>query len=132
MIDLFKDKDVRIYICQENDEFGDLDYLSYYHAVDMAKQTGFDEKNINNWNRLWKIQFIKLKDLPLNFLGANLSNMLNDKRTKIDANFISEQDLKKVLLKLHTPEAKIFQEWILRQSTITKKIFKHNFYLTLY
>ena len=125
LINLFKDKDVRIYICQENDEFGDLDYLSYYHAVDMAKQIGFDEKNINNWNRLWNIQFIKFKNLPLNNLGVKFSNMLNDKRTKIDANFISEQELKKVLLKINTPEAKIFQEWILRQSTITKKIFKH-------
>jgi prophage antirepressor-like protein len=125
LINLFKDKDVRIILTDEEDEFGDKEQVAHFHCGDIAKQIKYIEKNINDWKRLWKIEFITYENLVLKNSGAKITNMATNKRTDNNANFISIHELKKVLLKVNTEEAKQFQEWILRLSTLTSKIVKN-------
>ena len=89
LVNLFKDKNFRIILREEETKFGDIEWISYYHCEDIAKQINFDTKNINNWNRLWKIKFVKHENLLLNFLGAKIYE-LNKRRTDKNSNFLFE------------------------------------------
>lgn len=121
LINLFKDKNVRIILCKEIDDFDDEEIVAHFHCGDIADNVNFDKKHIDRWVNLWKIELKYYKNLVHQNWGA-----INcDKRTDQNALFISEQELKKVLIKINTDEAKIFKDWILRQATLTKKIIKH-------
>lgn len=122
---MFKDKGVRIIIKKEENEFGDFDYVGYFHAGDIAQNIGYEVKHIYQWSTRWNIVFVSYENLVTQNELPNLTNIINDKRTDNNANFLSEQELKKVMLKVNTPESNTFQDWILRQSTLTKTIFKY-------
>ena len=122
LVNLFKDKNVRIVLREEDNEFGRKEWLSYYHCGDIASKIKYDSTHIRNWKQ-WQIKLLKYKDLTANFKPPNICE-INSQKTDSNANYIDEQDLKKVLIKINTKEAKVFQEWILEQSTLMKKISK--------
>ena len=111
LVNLFKDKNVRIILKYEKDKYDDMDWISYYHCGDIADKVKYDKDNINNWIKRWKVQFYQYKNLVLQNEGAIFCE-LNKKRTDINSSYINEQDLKKVLLKINTQESNVFQEWI--------------------
>ena len=125
LVNLFKDKNMRIILRQEEDEFSNIDYVSYYYANDLCKLINHDIKHMTDWKNKWNIKLFNHENLTPQFADSILVSNIKD--TKIDkkAIFINEQDLKIVLLKINTREANIFQEWILKQPTITKALIKY-------
>lgn len=124
LVNLFKDKNVRIIILNTIDEFGDNELVSYFHVGDIAGQIKYSSSDIDKWKSRWKIKFVSYEILVRQDVGAKIYE-INKRRTDKNSNFISEQELKIALLKVKTEESNIFQDWILRQSTICKKILKY-------
>ena len=48
LVNLFKDKDVRIILNKEENEFGIEDYVAYFHANDIYKTIKYDDKHISH------------------------------------------------------------------------------------
>jgi len=122
LVSLFSDKKIRIILKKETNEFGDEDYVSYYHACDIAEQVKYNVKHITHWTVNWKVKFKKYKDLKntsSNFVEINFSKISDD-----CADFINEQNLKKILSKINNKEAQTFQTWILNQLNIMKSAIK--------
>jgi len=122
LVSLFSNKNVRIILIKETNELGDEDYVSYFHARDIAEQVKYDIKHITHWMINWKVKFMKYNDLKNtnpNFVEINFSKIPDDY-----TNFINEQDLKKILSKINNTEAQIFQTWISNQLTIMKSAIK--------
>ena len=71
LVNLFKDKNVRIILKQEENEFNEIEWISYYHCEDIANEIKFSAKHITDWNKLWKIQFIKYENLLPKNSGVN-------------------------------------------------------------
>jgi len=124
LLNLFKDKNVRIILKKEVDEFGDEEWIGYFHCNDLAIDVKYEVKHINQWSNKWNITFYKYKDLVHKNCGQEYCE-INPRTTNANANYINEQDLKKVLIKINTKEAIVFQNWILRQATIMKKLIKY-------
>jgi len=123
LLNLFKKRNVRIILKKEKDEFGDDEWNGYFHCVDLAEKVNFNKDHIRDWNKNWKIEFFKYKNLAAPNARVKICE-INKRTTNANANYINEQDLKKVLLKIKTKEAEVFQEWILKQATIMKKLIK--------
>jgi hypothetical protein len=127
LVSLFSDKKVRIILKKELNDFGNEDYVSYFHVNDIAEQVKYNIKHINHWINNWKVKFIKHKNLinlPLQNTSPNYFEINFTKKIDYDANFINGQDLKKVLTEIKNNEAKLFQQWILKQSTVMNAMFK--------
>jgi len=115
IVSLFSNKQVRIIFRKEINEFEDEDYVSYFHAKDIAEQ-------VNHITIDWEVKFIKYMDLKNsdpNFIKINFAKIPDD-----CAEFINEQDMKNILSKINNIEAQAFQTWILKQSGIMKSAIK--------
>ena len=122
LVNLFKDKGVRIVWIREESKFEDLEIVPYYHAGDIAVCIKYSSNEVTKWNSRWKIKMISYENLLRQNVLTTIDNK-HDKKIDNKALFISEQELKKILIKVNTSEAIMFQDWLLEQSTITKKIF---------
>ena len=96
LVNLFKDKNVRIILKKEENDFGICEYVGYFHASDIATIVKYDNKHVTQWKTRWKIKLVKYADL---MVSQNERPYLNYKNIDSNALFISEQELKKVLLK---------------------------------
>ncbi len=119
LVHLFKDNNVRIILRQEENLIGQLEYCAYFHTADIAETVKYNKTDTTQWAARWKVQYMPYENLVRQFDGPNFVE-INKRKTDKNANYINEQDLKKVLLKINTKEASTFQEWILKQSTIMK------------
>lgn len=77
MVNLFKDKGVRIILRKEENEFGRMTFVAYFHAWDIAQNIKYDEKNISQWKTRWNINYINYKKTFLHFEGTFFSNFDN-------------------------------------------------------
>ena len=123
LVNLFKDKNVRIILRYEKDKYDDMDWISYFHCIDLAENVKYDKRHIEHWKSRWSANLITYENLTPHFGEPKICE-INKRRTDKNAYYINEQDLKKVLIKINSKEANIFQEWILEQSTLMKKISK--------
>ena len=135
LVEIFKDKDVRIVLRKELDDFGDEVYVAYYSASDVAKLINYNNTHVENWTNRWGVCFVSYETITSAKCSEHKRSqngtpekspdvyIINERQTRKDGNFLSEQELKKVLIKVKTPEAKLFQDWILRQSSLTQKLF---------
>ena len=49
LVNLFKDKNVRIVLREETNEFDDLEWISYYHCGDIASKIKYNVSHITDW-----------------------------------------------------------------------------------
>jgi len=124
LLNLFKKRNVRIILREEQNEFNRIEWVAYFHCADLAGEIKYDKNHIKHWTDRWNITFYKYKDLGSQNGRVKICE-INPRTTNINANYINEQDLKKVLIKISTKEAEVFQDWILRQSTIMKNIMQY-------
>ena len=107
----------------------------------MADNCKYSKNNIHNWKDRWDVKFYTYGELMEKTQTLGLRNedpTLGSKKMfytniigRVDKNarFISEQDLKMILMNINTEEAKVFRNWLLRMATIVKKIINK---LTIY
>ena len=136
IINMFKDKNVRIVIKYEKDFMDDFDWIPYFHCPDLAKVIKYQEKNIYQWNSRWKYNLISFENLIKNenngknellpqIAGATQFMNFDENRTDKNALFIGLDDLKDVLLKINTNLSKEYKKWVMKQSSIMSKFLKY-------
>lgn len=119
LINLFNNKNVIIVI--ENLSIDQsYDYVSYYHVTDLCQLLNVNKTHYNAWKTNWEINFIQYKNLS----SKNNIFLINPTNKSIHPQtlFVDEEDLKKILIKVSSPEAKTFHSWILQQAKICKTI----------
>ena len=134
LINIFKNKNVRIIIIYEQDILGDMDWIPYFHCPDIAKISKYPEKHVDRWNSTWKLNIISYENLLLKIeeqmkslpkIGEHIKINFEGRQTDKKSFFINYNDLKKALIKINTDESLLYEEWLLRQSTIMSKFLKH-------
>ena len=144
LINIFKNKNVRIIIIYEQDILGDMDWIPYFHCPDIAKISKYPEDHVSRWNSTWKLKLITYKNLlakigeyqklllkieeqqkSLPKIGEHIKINFEDKQTNINSFFINYNDLKEVLIRINTDESHEYKNWLLRQSTIMSKFLKY-------
>ena len=94
LVNLFKDKNVRIVLKEETDEFGYKEWISYYNCVDLAKEIKYSTSHINQWKERWDVNTISYEKMLTQNELAKICE-INKRRTDKNAYYINEQDLKK-------------------------------------
>ena len=125
IINMFKDKNVRIIIKYEKDFMDDYDWVPYFHCQDVANVIGYRKSDINRWNERWKFNLIPYEKLLRQIGGATQFMNFEENRTDKNALFIGLDDLKEVLIKINTDLSNEYKKWIMKQSAIMSKFLKY-------
>lgn len=123
LVELFRDKNIRIVISIINDEFNNDEYISYFHVVDFCKLINYGENHIYRWKNanINTITYGELIKISKKYIICN--NITNNK-IAYHAKFVDSESLMKILIKINTPEANLFTDWIIQQSKIMKNLIK--------
>jgi prophage antirepressor-like protein len=122
LVELFREKNVRIILKIQKNEFDEEDYIAHFHVVDMCKTINYADHHINTWKK-WKIKFFTYEELTKDNSKIFIINPNNNKISH-KALFIDEESIITILIKINTPEAHIFTEWIKQQSKIVKTLMR--------